>query len=203
MRLLLSGGGDPQAVVPLDEFFVSQIDLSKPVLYVPVAMEESKFTYYECFAWFSRTYKPYGIGQMDMSTDLRLAPSLEKYAAVYFGGGNTFKLMKEIRESGFDKSLMSYITGGGFVYGGSAGAIIFGATIATAHDPNTVGLEDLSGFDLVGGKDIWVHYTPDEDALIQAYPRGLYVLYEESGLYTSDNGVEYVGRPFLRQDVFS
>jgi len=47
MRLLLSGGGDPERVVHMDKFFISKIDLLKPVLYIPVAWEDDP-TYAEC-----------------------------------------------------------------------------------------------------------------------------------------------------------
>jgi len=49
---------------------------------------------------------------------------LQKYDTVYIGGGDTFKLLKLIRESGFDEKLLRYYKSGGAIYGGSAGAII-------------------------------------------------------------------------------
>ena len=58
MRLLLSDGGDPECVVHVDEFFVSQIDLHKTVLYVPVAWEDGP-TYNKCLEWFVKTYQHY------------------------------------------------------------------------------------------------------------------------------------------------
>ena len=147
MSLLLSGGGDSQQVVPLDELFISQIDLTKTVLYVPVAMEASLFSYEQCRDWFSSTYQPYGITNIEMCTDLSLISSLQEYTAVFIGGGNTFKLLKKIKESRFDDKLVDYYSSGGFIYGGSAGAIIFGKTIKSAlhADDNNVRLNDLSG----------------------------------------------------------
>ncbi len=159
MRLLLSGGGDAERVVHLDLFFVNQIDLQSTVLYVPVACEDDP-VYARCWDWFKRTYKPYGIKNMEMCADLSGAPDLSGYAAVFIGGGNTYKLLKEIRASGFDKKLMDYLNGGGFVYGGSAGSIIFGSDIrpTTYEDENSVGLEDSSGLNMVNGCNICCHY---------------------------------------------
>jgi len=202
MGLLLSGGGDPENVVPLDAFFVRRIDLRKPVLYIPVAMEPHVFTYDECFAWFKETYNPYGVHAVELCTDLRPAMDLSEYAAVFIGGGNTFKLLKAMKESRFDEQLIAYCRGGGFIYGGSAGAIIFGAAIltGTAHgDRNTVGLTDLSGLNLAGGRDIWCHYSPADDELIRAYENDLYILYEESGLFIEGDKIESVGKMFLRK----
>ena len=199
MGLLLSGGGDPEVVVPLDEFFISQIDPRGTVLYIPIAMEAHVFTYEECFGWFGRTYEPYGITSFEMCTDLALVKDLDKYAAIFIGGGNTFKLMKAIRESRFDAKLVAYVNRGGFVYGGSAGAIIFGKTIQTAThcDVNRVGLTDLSGLDMAGGRDIWVHYSEKDDERIRQYENGLYILYEESGLWIQEGKVEGVGKGYL------
>jgi len=50
---------------------------------------------------------------------------------IYIGGGNTFKLLKELKESGFDKELLKFIKEGKPVYGGSAGALILGKNILT------------------------------------------------------------------------
>ena len=159
MRLLLSGGGDPDCVVHMDEFFVSQVDLDKTVLYVPVAWEDDP-TYNKCLEWFVKTYQPYGIKHIEMCTDLNTVTDLSQYSVVFIGGGNTFKLLKEIKDSQFDKKLTDYLDGGGFVYGGSAGSIIFGKDIlpTTYGDENSVGLEDSRGLNLVKGFNICCHY---------------------------------------------
>ena len=199
MRLLLSGGGDPEFVVPLDELFASQIGPGKPVLYIPVAMEPHIFTYDQCHAWFLETYRPYGIEHIEMCTDLACAQDLEQYTAVYIGGGNTFKLLKAMKESHFDAKLTAYLRGGGLAYGGSAGALIFGQTIRSTHDVNDAGLADLSGLNLLGGRDVWAHYREDEAARIEAYGSDLYILYEESGLFIQDGKIESVGKPYLEK----
>ena len=198
MRLLLSGGGNPEIVVPLDELFISQIDLTKRVLYIPVAMEPHVFSYEECLQWFTKTYRAYGIEHIDMCTDLNEARDFNQYTAIFIGGGNTFKLLKEIKDSRFDKKLLQYLEADGLVYGGSAGAIIFGKSIKTAEyaDENNVGLTDLSGLDLAGGKDIFCHYTPKDDAFIKGYPDDLYALYEASGLFIQDGKVVAIGKPY-------
>lgn len=165
MRLLLSGGGSPEHVVHVDKFFVSQIDLQKPVLYIPVAGEDDP-TYKEYFDWFTKTYQPLGINNIEMCVDLDLVSNLDQYSAVFIGGGNTFKLLKEIKDSQFDKKLMDYLNNGGFVYGTSAGSIIFGKDIVstTYDDENNVGLEDSKGFNLVKGFNICCHYGDGDEA---------------------------------------
>ena len=201
MSLLLSGGGDSHCVVPLDELFISHIDLDKTVLYIPVAMEASVFSYEQCLDWFTSTYLPFGITNVEMCTDLCLISSLHKYAAVFIGGGNTFKLLKAIKESRLDVRLTDYFNSGGFIYGGSAGAIIFGKTIKPAlhADANNVGLEDLTGLNLVHGYDIWCHYSDKDNDYIKDYDNDLYILYEESGLYIHNNKIDGIGKLFLKK----
>jgi len=201
MKLLLSGGGDPDDVVAIDRFFVSQIDLQKPVLYIPIAWVGDP-TYNSCFNWFKETFQPYGITNIEMCTDFNHVSDLERYAAVFIGGGNTFKLLKEIKDSHFNEKLLEYFNKGGFVYGGSAGAIIFGKTIKSCEyaDDNDVGLTDLSGFNLVGNRDIICHYSVNDNEFISAYDNDLYILYEESGIFVSNNAIQSIGKPFLNKN---
>lgn len=199
MPLILSGGGDPEQVVPIDEYYASLLDLSKPVLYIPIAMEASTYTYDECLSWFTETYKPYGIEKAELCTDLSSAQIDGRYNSVFIGGGNTFKLLKAIKESPFEAQIKTFLENGGIVYGGSAGAIIFGETIETARlggssDENNVGLADLSGMNLCGDHDIFCHYT-DEDTVPEGYGRPLYLLYEDSGIVI-DSDVTALGKKF-------
>ena len=163
MKLLLSGGGDPEKVAHIDRFFMSLIDSRKAVLYIPVAWEDDP-SYKECFDWFNETYQPMGIKNMEMAAGLKQVSGLNQYSAVFIGGGNTYKLLKEIKDSRFDKKLVDYLNNGGVVYGGSAGSIIFGKDIigVTYGDENNVGLEDTKGLNLVKGCDILCHYGEDE-----------------------------------------
>ena len=201
MHLLLSGGGNPEQVIPLDKFFAEQIDRSRPVLYIPVAMEKHVYTYEQCVEWFSSTYKTFGIENVEMCTDLNKVKPLEKYTAVFIGGGNTFKLLREIKESGFDKKLTKYLNNGGFIYGGSAGAIIFGKTVKTAScfDENKVGLSDFSGLNMANGKDIFCHYAKESDDFINDYDGEMYILYEESGLFIENGEAKSIGEPYLQK----
>lgn len=77
------------------------------------------------------------------------------------GGGNTFKLLKGIKESkAFDK-LKNYIYNDGIIYGSSAGSVICGKDIKVIEvmDENNVMLKNTKGFDLLNGASLFVHYT--------------------------------------------
>jgi len=199
MRLILSGGGNPEDVVPLDELFVNQIDVSKTVLYIPVAMETHIFSYDECFSWFKATYEKYGIKNIEICTDLNSMHTINHYTAVFIGGGNTFKLLNEIKESKFDDKIMDFLHRGGLIYGGSAGAIIFGKTIKSAlyADDNNVGLKDLYGLNISRDKDIFCHYSDKDNEFIKSYDNDLYILYEESGLFIHNDKIESIGKRYL------
>lgn len=79
---------------------------------------------------------------------------------IYISGGNTFGIMKLIRDSGFDKAIVNYVRGGVLYIGGSAGAHI--ATMDISHvakyDKDTFGLTDFAGLGLYKGILI-CHYT--------------------------------------------
>ncbi len=58
-----------------------------------------------------------------------LKNSVQSADIVYVAGGNTFYLLKVIRESGFDEVITQYVDGGGLYVGASAGAIVAGVDI--------------------------------------------------------------------------
>lgn len=197
MKLLLAGGGEPDQVKKLDEYFANYVHDGN-VLYIPVAMD--KIPYEDCEKWFRETYAEYNLHNIDVCTDLFKAPNLDEYKAIFIGGGNTFKLLKEIKESGFDTKIKNYLDNGGFIYGGSAGAIIFGETIETSShaDKNLVGLKDLTGLNLLKGYDVWCHYNEDKDEKgVLELKRPTFVLYEESGLLFDGNKFETIGKEHL------
>ena len=198
--LILSGGGDPEQVRPIDEFFAAQINKTQKVLYIPIAMEREVFTYEQCFDWFTSTYAPFGIQNIEMLTDLSNAEIPANTTAIFIGGGNTYKLLKELRDSAFDKKLLTFLNSGGVVYGGSAGAMIFGKTIETELHTGSrnYGLTDLSALDQLNGYDVWCHYMPKEDSIIVEYPRPLYILSEESGLIVRNREVEPIGAMYKK-----
>ena len=203
MRLYLSGGGSGEDTIELDKKFASAIDKSKTLLYIPIAMDKNIHTYPECFKWLSKTFSPLGIHQIEIWTERELRKKaeveLERFSGVYIGGGNTFYLLKELRDSGFLPKLEKLIRNNIPVYGGSAGAIIHGKSIipALSADSNEVKLKDFSAMNLVRGYDLWCHYEPSMDKEIQQYKKkyGLKIiaLPENCGLYVTDKNIEVVG----------
>lgn len=205
--IILSGGGDPEAVVPIDAYFASVIDLHKTVLYVPIAMEAMSFSYNECFEWFQRIYSAYGLTHMELCTDLKTLRLDDRYGAVFIGGGNTFKLLHEIQNSDFAIQIRAFLEKGGVLYGGSAGAIVCGKTIEPAAyaDENRAGISNYTALNLLNGYDVFCHYDPDSHAPnTNELNRDSYLLFEESGIVFKGETVSSIGKPFLlKKAVFS
>ena len=184
MKLFLSAGGSQEDSKELDKEFAKEI--KGKLLYIPIAMEEERHSYPDCFKWLKSCFNPLNIYDIEMWTNLK-NKDLKKYSAIYIGGGNTFKLLKELKESGFDKELLKFIKEGKPVYGGSAGALILGKNILTSHDENKVKLKDLNGLNLINENSIWAHYSNKENEKIFNYVKtnniNVVAIPEGSGIY--------------------
>ena len=58
MKLFLCGGGSGKQVEDAYCEFLANIDKRKPILYVPLAMDDSKYD--DCYEWFSEEVKYLG-----------------------------------------------------------------------------------------------------------------------------------------------
>lgn len=204
MKLFLGGGGGGKDSIELDKKFVAALDLSKPLLYIPIAINTQKYPYSGCVAWLRSVLEPLGVTNIVMWVDDDLETKTEKdfeqFSGVYIGGGNTFKLLKELKEFGTFEILKKLAEKNVPIYGGSAGAIILAKSIIPAAylDKNDVGLKDLSALNLIHGYDIWCHYAPDMDIDIKKYldEYGLQKVIgipENGGLYVNDEYIEVIG----------
>ena len=163
MKLLLCGGGCGEKTIEANKKFNEIVDHNKPLLYVPLAMDEDKQPYDGCLEWITGELSSVDIQGIEMvrTFDELASKNYYDYCAIFIGGGNTYKLLKGIKDSGSFEKMKDYITNDGIVYGGSAGAIIFGYDINSclAMDDNEVNLEDTKGFNVLDGKSIFAHYT--------------------------------------------
>lgn len=78
---------------------------------------------------------------------------LKDIDVLFVAGGNTFYLLDKVKSSGFGKIAKELIDKGVLYIGSSAGSMILGSTIETAHwqpaDENSVNLKDLTALGLV------------------------------------------------------
>lgn len=167
-RLFLNGGGDPPDSAAVDRAFVSALG-DGPVLYWPFARAAE--TYGACEAWFAGLMAGLGVARIEMWAKPETAASLSRYGGLYIGGGDTYRLLASLRTSGLDRVLVEAIAGGLPVFGGSAGAIILGADIATWVPDGMVrpSPEAARGLDVLDGFSVWPEYTADDEAAAQAW----------------------------------
>ena len=203
MRLYLSGGGSGEKSAELERKFASVVEKSKPLLYIPIAMDENIHSYPDCFQWINKLFNPLGIDKIEMWTEKdlreRTEAELDRFSGIFVGGGNTFYLLKELRNSGFLPKLKKLIKKNVPFYGSSAGAVIIGKTIAHIEfcDSNDVKLKNFDAINLLRGRDIWPHYEPSQDKEIKNYSErynlDLIALPENAGVFVTENAIEVIG----------
>ena len=163
MKLFLNGGGCGKQTLLTYKEINKIINHSKPVLYVPLAIDEINHPYDSCYEWIKEEISMIDIPNIEMvRTFEELAnKDFNKYSLIYIGGGNTYKLLNGIKTMHTYDKLKEYIKNDGIVYGGSAGAVIFGKdiNIIKVMDNNDVGIKDTSGFNYLNGMSLFVHYT--------------------------------------------
>ena len=163
MTLFLNGGGCGEQIKGSYEVFKEKVDTSKPLLYIPLAMEKEKYP--SCLEWITGELAEFHFPKIDMITSATelCDKNLDDYAALFIGGGNTYKLLAELKSCGAFQKIQAFLEQGGIVFGGSAGAILFGKSIDSCRhaDPNKVGLKEVTGFNQVFGAYIGAHYPND------------------------------------------
>ena len=171
-HLYLSGGGNDDQSFPLDILFFKEIPTEGKFFYVPIALRGHRL-YPGAADWMKGIVKKHGREDIvfDTADDLSIVTrnDLAGYNAIYIGGGNTWLLMQEMRESGFDKLLDEYIHSGGVVYGGSAGAIVLGKRVDTHDDANEVGVSDMDGMDVLSGYSVACHFKSEQEDRFAAW----------------------------------
>ena len=161
MKLFLNGGGDgPQAALAYQRFS-EIIDHAKPLLYIPLAMEPERYP--GCLAWITEEFKELRLAGINMVSSMEelYRTDFANYCALFLGGGNTYRLLAGLKASGCFEKIADYIRHDGVVFGGSAGAILFGADIdsCACDDNNGTDLTDTAGFDVLNGLSLLCHYT--------------------------------------------
>ncbi len=106
---------------------------------------------------------------------LILFQEVEGFDVIYMCGGNTFYLLKKVRESGFDKIIIEFVKNGKLYFGVSAGSILVGPNISAANtglepDENDINLVDLKGLNLI---DVIIspHYCEEEETIIEDFKK--------------------------------
>lgn len=97
---------------------------------------------------------------------------VKDFDVIYVCGGNTFYLLKKVRETGFDKVIIEFAKTDKLYLGVSAGSILVcpNIDIASPFDENDVNLTDLTGLNLT---DVIVspHYCEEEKQIIEDFKK--------------------------------
>ena len=212
MKLILCGGGAGEQVTESYKLFTDIVGKQK-IMYIPFAWNNGP--YESCLDWFTGEMKPFGITDIDLVTapEQITKERLSKVKGIFIGGGNTYKLLKMLKESEAFENLKQFaLRKDTIVMDGSAGALIWGKSIDSCKDDglgiksicdqNIVGLKDTSGFDLINGYSLLVHYKKKEEqipATMQRVKRLLNEGYklvcipEETSLFVEDGKFSVVG----------
>lgn len=98
---------------------------------------------------------------------------MEDYDVYFSAGGNTFTILKSMKEKGYDELIKKIILEDEVYIGASAGTIILQKDIEIAgvgkdSDDNYIGLEDLSGLGIVDF-EIFPHYEKENEENVKKY----------------------------------
>ncbi|MEE0700101.1 MAG: GNAT family N-acetyltransferase [Bacilli bacterium] len=161
MKIFANGGGSGDRILNIYKKIDSIIDYNKPALYIPLAMEPDKHPYDGCYEWIKQEICGINVPSIKMVESFEEFAFLNynDYSFIFIGGGNTFRLLKGLKDSGAFLKLKDYILNDGIVFGGSAGAVIMGYDVSCSMDENYVNLEDTTGLNLIDGFSIFPHYT--------------------------------------------
>ena len=159
MKIFLCGGASGNQISKALLNFSKVLDKTKPILYIPLAMDKSKYD--DCYKWFKEEIKFMNHNKFEMvkSSKELSTKNLYDYSGLYIGGGNTYKLLDEIKQNSNYEKLLDYINNNGIIFGGSAGAIIFGKDINSCmlDDKDNINLKDTSGFNIINNYSILCH----------------------------------------------
>lgn len=208
MKAFLCGGGSGNQNIEANKRLNEEIDHSKPCLYIPLAMEPEMYD--SCYEWIRGELKNVNIPYIEMVRSAKelAAKKMMDYSVLYIGGGNTFKLLYDLKSSGAFHKIKEYLENGGVVFGGSAGAIIFGEDLEACRldDANVVNLKETSGFNVLNGVSVLCHYTNgtlEKDEARKHFllkiskHRKVVALPEEVTLFVNDDRIEVIGnRPY-------
>ena len=176
------------------KLFNKQIEELK-MLYIPVASDddpdkdwvEEEFQTILDLGIRKENIKEY---RMDYELDL------SEYDFIYMMGGNTFYLMKMIRENDFGNKIKSAIDNGIVYVGSSAGSEILGTTIEVAlpYDENIYGIDDYTGLKIVN-KVIIPHANRKQEFIKEQkkkYKEEIYQLFDEHAIIIVDDYVKEI-----------
>jgi dipeptidase E len=141
-----------------------------------------------------------GFGKV-VFADFETEPEFDfnSFNIIYVCGGNTFKLLHSARLVHFKKVIEDLLERDGVYIGVSAGTNIVTPSIHFVEeynlDPNTIGMTDFDGFNLVP-INIFVHYEPKWESIVGGYERKYNTSFEritnDQAIVIDDSGTRII-----------
>jgi dipeptidase E len=196
MTTYLTGGGDQECFRHLDLHFFDELPKNSSIGVLAQAGDDPL----ESLARIEQDFEHQKIS----SVTLVKSPSEEllDYDALIIEGGNTFNLIRAVRDSDFFSLLKKFSESGKPLYADSAGAIVLGSDVHTAFlgdegDEDQLRLQDYRGLDIIHPWCVHAHSTPEDFEELQniLYNTGnpIFALSEETGIRICDNEIEVFG----------
>jgi len=164
MRVLLHSGGPlgPAGRAALPVFLGER----RRVAFVSAASLHDEAAYFARVSAMLRPPPPEGAGLelLHLRWNDRPLDVLARAEALFMGGGNTYALLKRLRESGLLPAIRERVQAGVPYLGASAGANVAGPTILTTNDWNVVALDRFDALGLVAF-NINPHYKEMDPAM--------------------------------------
>ncbi len=197
--IYLSGGGNAKQSKKIDLSLRKALLKrgSSRCLYIPVALKNDYYS--DAVNWFKSQYGY--LESIDTVTSSASAKAFSKktYDLIYIGGGNTGKLLYTLAHYGLDDYISKHINSGGLVYGGSAGAIIFGKTITVAPTDEFVESNDNHGYNYLNNSSLVPHlygeFSNRHIAEAKRFNSNLIGLSESSGLIFCNDRIVDIFNP--------
>ncbi len=126
---------------------------------------------------------------------------LQDKDVLFIEGGNTFYLLKAVKQTKFDQLIKEFIDNGGLYVGSSAGTYIMCPTIEMGDwkhpERPKFGLTDLTALHYVPFL-LFAHYEPEHEELIKQKLPGLKyslrILQDEQGILIKNDKTEFIGQ---------
>lgn len=201
MEIFLCGGGSGKQISQAMKKYSKSIDKSKPILYIPLAMNSYKYD--DCYNWFKKEIENVNLCDFEMvrSSQELSEKDFKDYSSLFIGGGNTYSLLYKLSEYKNLEKVANYIEEDGIIFGGSAGAIIFGKNIDVCkmEDKEEVQIKNKNGFNLLNDFSILCHFNEDNlkknESYLFEYAKNNNIVYlpEEDVIHIKNNNIELIG----------
>ncbi len=168
-NIYITGGGSNEEELPVTAGFLKDI-INPNILYIPLALSPDNQLLKKSENWIKDKLKSADPDKdLNITTikDIKTIPN-RKWGGVFVGGGNTFRLMNLLKESGLDKKIINTLATGAPLFGGSAGALICGEWLHLANDP-PVGPTDYKGLNIIKDISCCCHYTNDREQQVKNF----------------------------------